>query len=88
MRDCHDFEVEVELASGCVVAIRYQSVDEEDRRPHELENEFGAVASLVKTNLEDLFRLEVGRDALVQHLHELRVETRRELAAWATSSSS
>ena len=47
LKDHHDFEVEVKIAPGITLAVRYQSVDEDDRDENDLEDEGGSVAWLV-----------------------------------------
>lgn len=80
IRDSHDFEVEVELAPGATLAVRYQSVDEEGRDPDALENESGAVACLVVHGVKDY--ASFGFDALADVMHDMRVRTRKVLAGW------
>ncbi|MFW2850725.1 hypothetical protein ACM61V_02200 [Sphingomonas sp. TX0543] len=82
LRDLHDFEVEVELAPGAILAVRYQSVDEEGRDPDALENQAGSVAFLVGEGVKDLAAFGFG--ALADVLHDLRVRARKAFAEyWA-----
>lgn len=82
LRDLHDFEVEVELAPGAILAVRYQSVDEESRDPDALENQASSVAFHVGEGVKDLAAFGIG--ALADVLHDLRVRTRKALArCWA-----
>ena len=78
--DQHDFEVEVELAAGVTLAVRYQSVDEEARDPGALEDQGGAVAWLVAESVKEF--MGHGAPALADVLHDLRLRTRRTLACW------
>ena len=84
-RDYHDFEVEIELAPGAILAVRYQSVDEEDRRPDNLENERGTVAWHVVDRVRELRSL--GTDTLADLLHDLRVRARKTFARWSAEGT-
>lgn len=79
-RDQHDFEVEVEILPGVMIATRYQSVDEEGRDPDDLENEGGAVAWLAVVTAKEF--LEMGPD-FADFVHGLRVRIRQAFASWS-----
>ena len=85
LRDVHDFETEVELAPGTTLAVRYQSMDEEDRQADSLENEGGAVAWQVVDTVRQ-FR-EHGIEALADLLHDMRMRTRKALAEWSAAGT-
>ncbi|MDH7972992.1 hypothetical protein QH494_12465 [Sphingomonas sp. AR_OL41] len=80
LADLHDFEVEIAFAPGAILAIRYQSVDEEGRDPDSLENEAGAVAWLAIDQIRECDTLGFGR--LADLLHDARMQARKEVAGW------
>lgn len=82
LHDLYDFEVEIEFAPGAILAVRYQSVDDECRDHDALEDEAGSVVYHVGKGLKDF--ASFGFAALADVLHDLRVRTRQALARyWA-----
>jgi len=78
--DIHDFEVEIAFAPGAILAVRYQSVDEEGRDPDSLENEASAVAWQAIEQTRECETLGFGK--LADLLHDARMKARKEIAGW------
>lgn len=80
LNDGYDFEVEIQLAPGAILAVRYQSVDEEGRDPEALENEGGSVAWLAVDRTRECETFGFGN--LADLLHDARMKARQEIAGW------
>lgn len=80
LRDEYDYEVEVELAPGATLAVRYQLVDEDGRDPDSLDDSSGAVAWHVAKSVEEF--MACGAASLAGQIHGLRLGVRRILAGW------
>ena len=83
LHDSFDFETEIEIAPGAIVAVRYQSVDEEGRDPDYLEGEGGAVAWETLNAVKDFHELGAGFAA--DTLHDMRVHARKIFAQWSAA---
>ncbi|TPG16733.1 hypothetical protein EAH87_13885 [Sphingomonas koreensis] len=83
--DTYDFEVVIELAPGTVVAVRYGSVDDEDREGDPEDRDGGAVAHLVVSTVEEL--LLMGADQLADIVHGVRMRARQVLAGWSAEGT-
>ena len=83
--DLYDFEVELELAPGATLAVRYGFADDEYRDGGPLDDEEGAVASLVLESLKECQAFGAGK--LADLLHDLRVRTRRIVAGWSAEGT-